>query len=315
MTPMALASRDAPSQRSARFPLGSPDLWLLLMATIWGVNFTVIKTALEDFSPLGFNALRFLIASTALYLVFRRQGKKFTVEREHLGALIALGILANTIYQVAFIEGVARSRAGNAALILATTPIFVALLSALRGHERLNVRSTSSVLLSVIGIVLIMGDKVREIRFAETLFGDLLLLLATLCWSVYTVGLKRFTERYGAVQSTVVTMIAGTVPLVMISLPWLQAESWTMIRPLAWAGLLFSALGAIVFCFVVWNYGVERWGGTRTAIYSNVSPVIAMIGAWIGLNERPTLGQLAGAAVILVALSLVRTREEIEITG
>lgn len=313
---ISFARRQRDFRRSRlRLPIPSTDLLLLAMSTIWGVNFTVIKTALEDFSPLSFNAVRFLIASTALYLVFRHRQSSFTIQREHLGSLIGLGILANTIYQVAFIEGVARSRAGNAALILATTPIFVAVLSAVRGHEKLDLRSVIGVLLSFTGIALIMGDKLRDFAFGQTFFGDLLLLLATLCWAIYTVGLKRFTLQYGAVQSTVVTMIAGTVPLVMISLPSLQAQSWAAIRPMAWAGLLFSALGAIVFCFVVWNYGVERLGGTPTAVYSNVSPIIAMIAAWIGLNERPTPGQLAGAAVILLGLYLVRAREEIEITA
>lgn len=297
------------------FPFPSTDVLLLMMSTVWGVNFTVIKTALDDFSPLSFNAVRFLIASTALYLIFRHRHSSFTIQREHLGSLIGLGVLANTIYQVAFIEGVARSRAGNAALILATTPIFVAVLSAFRGHEKLDLRSVIGVLLSFTGIALIMGDKARDFAFGQTLLGDLLLLLATLCWSVYTVGLKRFTLQYGAMQSTVVTMIAGTVPLVTISLPWLQAQSWAAIRPMAWAALLFSALGAIVFCFVVWSYGVQRLGGTPTAVYSNVSPIIAMIAAWIGLNERPTPGQLAGATVILLGLYLVRVREETEITA
>lgn len=313
---MTACTRPRRDLRRSRFrpPVPSTDLLLLMMSTIWGVNFTVIKTALDDFSPLSFNAVRFLIASTALYLVFRHRHASFTIQREHLRSLIGLGILANTIYQVAFIEGVARSRAGNAALILATTPIFVAVLSSIGGQEKLDLRSVIGVLLSFTGIALIIGDKVRDIAFGQTLFGDLLLLLATLCWSVYTVGLKRFTLQYGAMQSTVVTMIAGTVPLVMISLPWLQAERWAAIRPMAWAGLLFSALGAIVFCFVVWNYGVQQLGGTRTAVYSNVSPIIAMIAAWIGLNERPTPGQLVGAAVILLGLYLVRVREDIEIT-
>jgi len=285
------------------------------MSAIWGVNFTFIKTALEDFSPLSFNALRFLIASAVLFAILRIQKQQFSVEPEDLGSLIGLGVLANTVYQVAFIHGVARSRVANAALILATTPVFIAVMGLLRGHEKLNIRTLLGAALSFLGIAFIVSANTREIGFRGTLFGDVLLLTATVCWSLYTIGLKRFILRYGAMESTVVTMIAGTVPLVVISIPSLKAQDWTSVRLMAWTGLIYSALGAIVFCFLIWNYGVKHIGGTRTATYSNFSPVIAMIAAWIGLNERPTLSQLAGAAVIIVGIYLARAREDIEITA
>lgn len=285
------------------------------MSTIWAVNFTVIKTALDDFSPLSFNATRFLIASLTLFLIFRTRKPKLTVEPVDLSSLITLGILANTVYQVAFIEGVARSRAGNAALILATTPMFVAVMSVVRGHERLNVRTLLGIVLSFIGIVFIILSDATSIDFRGTLFGDILLLTATVCWSAYTIGLKRHIDRYGAMETTLVTMCAGTVSLVLISIPWLKAQMWSQVRPMVWVGLAFSAFGALVFCFVVWNYGVKRIGSTRTAAFSNLSPVIAVIAAWIGLNEVPTKYQLVGMAVILLGIYLTRERENLEISA
>jgi len=302
------------------------DGLLFLMSTVWAVNFTVVKIALHDFSPLSFNALRFLIASLTLALLFRMRRETWAVEGEDLGSLIALGILANTIYQVAFIEGLARSRASTAALILATTPMVVALLSAVRGQERVTGRMALGIGLSFLGIVLLVGEDWSRLRAPraffeldgpsrETAFGDLLLLVATVCWSFYTIGVKRHVHRYGALKSTLLTMIAGTIPLVLLSLPVLREQSWTTIRPRAWAALLFSALGAIVFCFIAWYYGLKRLGSTRTAIYSNLSPAIALLVAWLGLNERPSPEQLIGAAVILLGIFLARARgEESELT-
>ncbi|GBC78295.1 putative amino-acid metabolite efflux pump [bacterium HR08] len=297
------------------------DGLLALMATVWAVNFTVVKIALQDFSPLSFNALRFILASATLALLFRLRRETWAVEGEDLGALIALGILANTIYQVAFIEGLARSRASTAALILATTPMVVALLNAVRGQERVTRRTALGIGLSLLGVALIVGEDWNRLRGSRPPFeadgqphqsalGDVLLLVATLCWSLYTIGLKRHVHRYGALKSTLLVMISGTIPLVAISLPELRAQPWAAIRPTAWGALLFSALGAIVFCFLAWNYGLKRLGSTRTAIYSNLSPAIALVVAWIGLNERPSAEQLVGAVVILLGISLARHREE-----
>jgi drug/metabolite transporter (DMT)-like permease len=302
------------------------DGLLFLMSTVWAINFTVVKIALQDFSPLSFNALRFVIALLTLMLLFRMRRETWAVEGEDLGSLIALGILANTIYQVAFIEGLARSRASTAALILATTPMVVALLSAVRGHERVTGRMAVGIGLSFLGIALIVGEDWSRLRTSravfeadgsprETAFGDLLLLVATVCWSLYTIGAKRHAHRYGALKSTLLMMLSGTIPLVLLSLPDLREQSWTTIRPTAWAALVFSALGAIVFCFVAWNYGLKRLGSTRTAIYSNLSPAIALLVAWLGLGERPSLEQWIGAAMILLGISLARTREEeVELT-
>jgi len=302
------------------------DGLLFLMSTVWAINFTVVKIALQDFSPLSFNALRFVIALLTLMLLFRMRRETWAVEGEDLGSLIALGILANTIYQVAFIEGLARSRASTAALILATTPMVVALLSAVRGHERVTGRMAVGIGLSFLGIALIVGEDWSRLRTSravfeadgsprETAFGDLLLLVATVCWSLYTIGAKRHAHRYGALKSTLLMMLSGTIPLVLLSLSDLREQSWTTIRPTAWAALVFSALGAIVFCFVAWNYGLKRLGSTRTAIYSNLSPAIALLVAWLGLGERPSLEQWIGAAMILLGISLARTREEeVELT-
>ncbi len=297
------------------------DGLLILMATIWAVNFTIVKIALEDFSPLSFNALRFLIALATLVLLFQRRREAWTIQSEDRGALTVLGILGITIYQVAFIEGLARSRASTAALILATTPAVVALLNAVRGQERVTGRMAAGIGLSLLGVLLIVGGdwiRFRAVRLGsgadglphESALGDVLLLVATVCWSLYTIGSKRHVQCYGTVKSTLFVMISGTIPLVLISLPALQAQSWTRIRPVSWAALLFSALGAIVFCFLAWNYSLKHLGSTRTAIYSNLSPAIALLVAWIVLNERPNLEQLIGAAVILLGISLARHRED-----
>src|SRR5690606_13533645 len=99
-------------------PRVSPDLAILVLVLIWGVNFSVVKYALEQFDPLAFNGLRFALGGLVLVpFVLRRGPLRF--ERGEWPALIGLGVLGNTIYQVLFVEGIDRTLAGNAALMLA----------------------------------------------------------------------------------------------------------------------------------------------------------------------------------------------------
>ena len=107
----------------------STDLLLLLMALIWGSNFTVIKYSLEDLLPLSFNALRFSLASLVMLIVAVARRESFKLAPGDGWRLFLLQYSGNTCYQSLFIMGMAHTRAGNAALILATTPLFT-------GHSR-----------------------------------------------------------------------------------------------------------------------------------------------------------------------------------
>jgi drug/metabolite transporter (DMT)-like permease len=276
------------------------------MTGIWGSNFTAIKYSLEDFLPLTFNGLRFAIASVVMLLAAWMSGGNLRVGRGDGWRLFVLGLLANTFYQSLFIIGMAHTRAGNAALILATAPFFTALFSCLRGQEHFRKRGVAGLVLAFAGIVLIIfsGDQVVSLR--ETLRGDALLVGATVCWSLYTVGAKRLIHVYGSLKTTAIMMASGTPLLLAICTPSMMAQDWSRVRPLAWGGVLYSALFAIALAYLIWNQGVRKIGSTRTAIYSNLTPIVAVLVAWPLLGEAPTMGQIVGAVVIFIGLYLVR---------
>ncbi|RMG48613.1 MAG: DMT family transporter [Acidobacteria bacterium] len=286
------------------------DLLMLLMALIWGVNFAVIKIALRVFHPLSFNAIRFFLASTLLTLVVWRQAgirRWRVIERRDLRHLIGLGILANCCYQIAFIHGINLTLAGNAALILGATPVLTTLLSAWRGHEQLGPRSILGVAASFLGVTLIVVSTHQTISFNGTLIGDLLILSCTVLWSIYTVGLQPLIHKYGYMECTRLAMIAGTVPLIALSIPSLLRQPWSRVDLTAWGALLFSAAGAIALCYSIWTYGVRQLGNTRTAAYANLTMPFALLVAWIILDERPGPGQLGGLLAILGGLYMTRT--------
>jgi drug/metabolite transporter (DMT)-like permease len=297
-------STNAQSIGQASF--GSTDLWLLLMTIIWGSNFTAIKYSLEDLLPLSFNAIRFTTASVAMLIVAFASRGSFKFAPRDMRRLFILGLLGNTVYQSLFITGMAYTRAGNAALILATTPLFTAILGRLRKHEYFAPRGVAGLLLAFAGIVMIIMSGRKEVSLGDTLVGDGLLLLTTLCWSLYTVGSKNLIHKYGSMKTTIVMMTSGTPLLLMVCAPSLLRQDWSRVRPLAWAGVIGSGLFAIAIAYVIWNHGVRRIGSTRTAIYSNITPIVAVLVAWIVLGESPTAGQIGGAIVIFAGIYLVR---------
>lgn len=283
---------------------GLTDLLLVAMALIWGVNFSVVKFGTGVVPPLAFNAARMLLASVALAGVVLATGRR--VPRRDLVALALLGVLGNGVYQYLFVQGVALTRAGNAALVLAATPAFVALIGRLRGVERIHARGALGIALSVAGIGLIVLGTTRAPAGGASVRGDLLVLGACLAWALYTVLLKPYTERVDGVTLSAVTMVGGTVPLALVALPALVSAPWAT---LGWAGagaIVYSGLGALVIAYLFWYRGVRLLGPTRTAMYSNLQPVIALLVAWAFLAETPAPFQLLGAVLILAGLLLTR---------
>jgi len=313
----ARAARGPEREAGNRF--GAIDLLLLLMTVIWGANFSAIKYSLEDLLPLSFNGLRFTLASLTLLTIALASGINLRVSRGDGWRLFGLGLLANAIYQSIFIMGMAHTRTGNAALIVATSPLFIAVISRIRKQEYFARRGLVGLMLALAGIVMVILSGQSVVEFGETIVGDCLLVLSTICWSLYTVLAKRLVNSYGAMKATTIMMVMGTPVFLVICAPSLIEQDWARVRPESWAGLVYSALFAIALAHFIWNYAVRKIGSTRTAIYSNVTPVTAMIIAWVALGERPTMGQVAGAAIIFLGLYLVRggmratvEREEIE---
>lgn len=297
-----------PSQSSASArPRVSPDLAILVLVLIWGTNFSVVKLALREISPLAFNALRFVLASVILAAFLRPSGSMLKVERGDIPTFIGLGLLGNVLYQMLFIFGVDWTLAGNAALMLATVPIFVSLFSTMRRHETIGRTGWAGVLMSVSGIGLIVWGGTRGLQFgADTVRGDITMLAAAVAWSAYTVGAAPLVQRYGPLKATAGTMWIGTVVLVLISTPSLLAQEWSEVSAGAWAGVVFSGALSIALAYIIWYYGVRHLGSSRTAVYSNTVPIVALLVAWATLGETPTLIQLAGAAAIVGGVLLSR---------
>jgi drug/metabolite transporter (DMT)-like permease len=280
------------------------------MAVIWGVNFPVVKLALESVPPLAFNALRFPLAGLVLlFLVRSRRSADQEVllpRRRDWVRLVALGIWGNVFYQYLFIYGVEGTSAGNASLLLSTTPVWAALLSTAARHETLSAGVWQGILLALVGMVLVVSGGAGFSFGLETLRGDLLMVAAAVTWASFTVGSSPMIQRYGPMRVTAWTLWIAIPILVAVGLPQLSVTPVGELGAREWFAVVYAGVGAIGMAYALWNRGVRRVGTSRTAIYGNAVPVVALLAAWVTLGEAPTALQVAGAAVILGGLTLSR---------
>ncbi len=283
------------------------DLGLLAVAAIWGVNFSVTKIVLSELDPLALNALRFPLALLALGLVVRRTPGPLWPAREDVGRIVALGLLGNVLYQLCFIYGLDWTRAGNASLLLSTTPVWTLLFSAAAGHERPTPHVALGVGGTLAGMALVVLGGGGEVSLgSDTLRGDLVMVVASVLWATYTVAGRDPVGRYGPLRMTTWTVVVGTPVLVAMGAPAVLDTDLAAVSPGAWAGVVYAGLFSIGIAYLLWYRGVRDLGNNRTAVYSNLVPVFGLATAWIWLGEQPSGLQLAGAAVILGGLTLAR---------
>jgi drug/metabolite transporter (DMT)-like permease len=294
----------APSPRP-HAGFGVTDVLLLVMALIWGVNFSVVKYGSERLEPLAYNGIRIALAAVALSLVVPLSGDRWPARRDFV-RLLLLGALGNGLYQVLFIEGVSRTRAGTAALVLAVSPALVALLGHLRGTERANARALAGIALSIGGVALVMFGSGGGDAGASSTLGALLVLGGAACWASYTVLLEPYTQRVGGIALSAVTMIGGAVPLILLAAPGIRRTPFAVVPLGAWAAVAYSGLLALVVAYLFFYRGVRTIGPTRTAMYGNLQPAIALVVAWLTLGEVPTIPQTVGMLAIIGGILLTR---------
>jgi drug/metabolite transporter (DMT)-like permease len=282
---------------------------LVFVAIVWGVNFSVVKFALTDFHPLGFTVIRFALAALFLIVIMIVNHEPFAIERRDCFAIIRLGFLGITLYNILFMYGLKLTTASNSALLISLSPLFGSLISAASGKERLTLRIASGLAVATVGVVFVIRSHHGEFGFSSSeVAGDLLTLCATLSWALYTITAKPLLEKYSAVKITAYNFTVGSLLLLPISLNGLINQPWAPISLLSWSTMAYASFIAAGVAYVFWYQGVKNIGVTRTMVYHYLMPFSAVLFAAFALDEGISILQYMGGAGILSGVYLVQNR-------
>ncbi|MGH9870552.1 MAG: DMT family transporter [Candidatus Polarisedimenticolia bacterium] len=289
------------------------DIELMLVVLFWAFNVTVVKRCLGDMGPLAFNILRFGMAAVVLMALTLWWDGAPRVSRADAWRLLLLGFLGHAAYQLCFVLGLARTTATATALIFGSTPVVVGVLSRLAGHERIGWAGAGGALLAFAGVALIVrGAPAGQAASSHGSWtGNLLVMAAVLFWSAYTVLSSDLLRRHSPLRVTALSLTAGTAMMLPVSIGPLMSQDWSAVPPIAWAGLIYSFIFALVVSYILWYRSVRAVGNLRTALYSNLVPVFgALFGVWL-LDERLSAGVGMGGALVLGGIVLSRWSDAI----
>jgi drug/metabolite transporter (DMT)-like permease len=283
------------------------DLLLVLMVIIWGANFSVMKVALRDFPELAFNAIRLLLAATVFVLALlwdRRWTSRVRLTRADWQQLALLGFVGQFVYQWLFLSGLKRTSVANGSLIVGASPVAIAMLSSLLGHERVPAQRWVGIALAFFGLYLVVGHGTEWTM--ESRIGDVLVVASMLCWAIYSVAAQPILRVHPPLVVTGVSMCLGALLYAVVSVPAVWSVDWSSISVLSWWLMAASAVFSLSLSYLIWYTAVQRLGSTRTSVYSYLTPVIAMVVASVWLGETISSNQVTGAAAILAGLVVTR---------
>ena len=289
----------------ARLPF--TDVTLLTIAVIWALNFSVVKASLSEIDIYSFNAIRFILAAGLIWGVMLFRGVKVHIPASDWLPLLGIGLIGNVLYQWLFIVGIDLTLSANAAVMLGTIPIWIAIFSHLFTDEKMTRLKAIGVILAFSGVAAIVGGGSNPISLvSDTFRGDLIIVCAAVTWAVFTIRSKQFLKRYTALQFSGIMTLIGAV--VLTGLAFFRAEStdWIDVSIPAYGGMIYSGMLSIGLAYLIWNNGIVNVGPVKTSVYQNLVPVLGLFFGIILLNESLSPLQYIGAAIVVTGIVMTR---------
>jgi drug/metabolite transporter (DMT)-like permease len=275
------------------------DLLLISCALIWGVTFVVVKDALANASVFVFLALRFLLATAVLILMYGRELSKAGAGGLRAGALIGCFMFGGYALQTAGLELTTPSKA---AFITGFSVVLVPVLLAVFGSRRVPVWVWIGALAAFWGLYFLA---VPPSGLTALNRGDVLILACALMFALHIISIAHYSPRYSAGALTLI-QVAMTALLTCLCLPVFAFSEIERPRVVWTPGLIIAVIVTGIFATAV-AFSVQVWAQQYTtanhaAIIFTLEPVFAGVTSFVFYHERLGARSLAGAALILAGI-------------
>jgi len=280
---------------------------------MWGGTWIAGRIIAQELpAPLAAPAIRFLLAGLVLagvallaegYIPRPPNGREW-------GVVTGLAMTGIFLYALCFFYGLKHISAGRGALVVALTPVVVALAAWFLGQERMTPVKLTGVAIAMVGCLTVIGKgNPLALLHGAVGIGEWLILGCVLCWTAYTFIGRRATKTLSPLAATLWASLIGAALIGITALLQggtdLLAWSWQV-----WASVVFLAIGGTALAFTWFADGVKRLGAARASVFVNLVPVFAVLQAAVLLDEHLALPVLGGGLLVIAGVWLTANFSE-----
>ncbi|MDN7671286.1 DMT family transporter [Burkholderia oklahomensis] len=285
-------------------------LFLIVSMLLVGSNVGIGKSIVV-FVPVAILAtLRFVIANAVLWPLFSPV-KMRTVKRGEWLNLFLQAFFGTFMFTLLMLNGVQRTSAVAAGVITSTIPAVVALFAWIFLREKPNGRALVSIALAIVGVVTINlanGTASEGGGHASSLAGNLLMLGAVCCESIYVILSRRLTQTLAPIDICAYTHLFGLLLMLPLGAGALWHFDYASVPASIWALVVWYGLSASIFSFWLWMKGIRHVPGSLAGVFSAVLPISAALYGILFLGERPTLAHGFALACVVTGIVLASLR-------
>lgn len=286
-----------------------PYIALLIAYIIWGANFVVAKITLQEFPPMTLAFFRFAFASLFLAPFFFAQSKKVKIDKKDLPKLILVGILIITLNIAFFFEGIKRTTAIDASVLILISPILSVLFGWWFLKEKVYLINLLGVILGLIGALTIIGlPQLITGNFSSqtATIGNILIILASVVWVIGAIVSKPLLNKYPTLIVTAIAFMVGTLTFfIPAASEYFQNPSWTsQVTVLGIFGVVYMTLLSSISAYFLFEWGLAKTSVYKADLFHYIEPFVAASLAVTILGEHISASFLIGGALIAVSAYL-----------
>lgn len=292
----------------------------LFTVTMWGLTFVSTKSLINaGMTPFGIFMSRFAIAYICILAISHKQFCANSFRDELF--FVSMGLTGGSLYFMTENTALGITFASNVAMLISTTPLLTLFAGHFMIHTKITSRAILGGLIALVGVALVIYN--GTVNFGINPLGDLLTILAAICWAVYCVQIKQIDGKYTNLFITRKVFFYGLVTGLLFlpfvdpaflsgsgywSMPIFEIKFKTLIAhitsPVIIWNLLFLGLIASFLCYFLWNITIKAIGPAKAANFIYFNPLVAIIASSIILHEPLSAATLAGAAAIIAGVYL-----------
>lgn len=286
----------------------TPLLGALLAVVFWGVSFVATKAVVREISPFALVLLRTALGSALMLAVLAARRVALVPPRAFWPLLALMGFVGVAFHQLLQGFALTLTSAVNTGWLIGLTPIWSALLARLFLGELFSWPKVLGLTIGFLGAaVVVTGGRWDGGLFAvPSTRGDLLVLLSTLNWAVYSVLGRGVIRDLGATRATAGAMIAGLLMLLPTVLIPQSTAGLAALGPRGWAAVLFLGICCSGLGYLFWYRALERMEASRVGALLYLEPLVTLAASVILLGEPVRPATLLGGVVLLAGVGMVQ---------